>query len=122
MTEPIKIPKNIQEIRKTNSMNTTKSGKDDVIMTNNTIVFDGKSYECKRYSYEELKIMFDGKVVVLEDPVYKDMNLVSGVLLEVCDIKEKKNLRLKYLKSSDKNFTFWDFSQTPLLISYQEVI
>ena len=87
-----------------------------------TINVDGKSYECKRYSFDELKNSFDGKVVVLEDAIYKDMNLVSGILLDVCDAKEKKKLRLSYLKSSDKNFTFWDFSPTPLLVSYREVV
>ena len=87
-----------------------------------TITVDGKQYERRRYDYEELKRMFDGRVVILEDAVYKNMNPVSGILLDVCNANEKRKRRLEYLKSSDKKFTFWDFTPAPILIGYKEII
>ena len=90
--------------------------------TSKTITVDGLQYDCKRYSYNDLKKMFDGKVVVLKDPEYKDMNLVSGILLDVCEESEINKRRLEYLKAPEKNLTLWDFSPAPILSGYRMVV
>ncbi|MBR1742437.1 MAG: hypothetical protein IJ733_11355 [Lachnospiraceae bacterium] len=87
-----------------------------------TITVDDKQYECKRYTYEELSSMFYWKVVVLEDPIYKDMNLVSGILVEVGEPSEKDKLRIKCLKTKDRKLTVWSFSPAPILVGYKELV
>ena len=82
--------------------------------TTKTISVDGKTYECRRYTLQELQELFDGKVVVLDEAVIKNLDLVSRVLLDVCDTKTKNKVMEKYLLEGN-SYTFWDFSPEPLL-------
>lgn len=84
-----------------------------------TINVDGKSYSSKRYSLKELEDLFSGRVVVLKDVIFKNMNLVSGILVNVCSLEEKNDMRLKIINEG-KDYTVWDLSPEPLLIGYQE--
>ncbi len=83
-----------------------------------TITFNGKQYECKRYSLKELEEYFDGYVVVLEDAKFIDMsNLKNGVLVDVFDVSKKIDMRKKYLLEG-KKYTLWDLSPEPLFTSH----
>ena len=86
-----------------------------------TITVDGKEYECRRYTLEELEKLFDEKTLVLEDVTFEDMNIVDGILLEACDIKSKREVMNKYM-SMDGVYTFWDVSPEPILIGYRKLM
>ena len=86
-----------------------------------TITFNGKSYESRRYTLEELKNLFNGYVLVLEDATFEDMNLIDGILIEICETRTKREVMRKYALE-EKSCTFWDLSPEPILIPYMELI
>ncbi len=85
-----------------------------------TITFNGNQYECKRYSLKELEENFDGYVVVLEDAKLQDMELISGVLVDVITVEQKATVRKQYLLEG-KKYTLWDLSPEPVFASYMEI-
>ena len=84
-----------------------------------TITFKDKQYECKRYSSEELHKMFHGYAVALEDTKTKDMNLVSGVLVDVFDSDDRNLMREKYLIEG-LDYSVWDLSPQPILVGLRQ--
>ena len=80
-----------------------------------TITFKGRQYECKRYSSEELHKMFHGYAVALENTKIKDMNLVSGVLVDVFDSDDRNIMREKYMIEG-LEYSVWDLSPQPILV------
>ena len=79
-----------------------------------TITFNGNQYECKMYSSEELYKMFHGYAVALEDTKTKDMNLVSGILVDVFDSDDRNLMREKYMIEG-LDYSVWDLSPQPIL-------
>ena len=86
-----------------------------------TISFNGKQYECKRYSSEELHEMFRGYAVALEDTETKDMNLVSGVLVDVFDSYDRNLMREKYMIEG-LDYSVWDLSPQPILAGFRGLV
>lgn len=84
-----------------------------------TVTVNGKKYPCKRYTTEELEETFSDCIVVLDDTRYKNMNLVSGILVDIFDISMKNKMREKYMEEG-KNYDFLDLYPEPLLIGYKE--
>ena len=62
-----------------------------------SIVVEGKIYESKRYTYDELKNMFNGKVVFVENATMKGLYPIDGILINVCKTKDKDAIAYKYL-------------------------
>ena len=86
------------------------------------ILFNGREYESRRYTLEELDKLFHGYIAIIEDPKYKNNILTSGKLIGLCDVKDKNKIRLNYMKSGIKNVTLWDLSPIPLFVGFKEVL
>ena len=86
-----------------------------------SININGKQYEKRRYTYDEIKKIFNGKVVVLDDACIENMNLVSGILVDAFNIEEKINRRKKYMIEG-KKYTLWDLSPEPIIAGYREYV
>lgn len=84
------------------------------------IIIDGKTYEKKRYTYNELKEMFPGKVVFIEDPTMKGLYPTDGILINVCDSKQKDDYSYKYY-IENRNVEKLDFTVPPMFITFQGV-
>ena len=89
--------------------------------TNNFVIIDGKKYERRRYTYDELRELFYGKVVIVEDAVIENCNLVDGILIGACNSDEEDELAIEYNKDGYK-YTFWGFCSFPVSIGYRELI
>ena len=85
-----------------------------------TVKFNGKDYECRRYSLKELEDLFNGYVVALGEARFENMNLASGILVGVFNIEQKVSMRKKYLLEG-KKYTLWDLSPEPVFASYLEI-
>ncbi len=85
------------------------------------IRFDGKEYECKRYTYAELERMLYNRIAVLKDAEMKGGRVLSGVLVDVCDTATKEDTREKYF-THPKEYIFVDFTQIPLVNTFTELV
>ena len=79
-----------------------------------TVMFNGKEYECRRYTYNELKKLFEGYLVVLKDAVIKNLNVQSGVLVGVYEGSRKNELMKEALDNGWK-YRFLDLRDAPIL-------
>lgn len=103
-----------------NSVNIV-SDSNDQINSDLYVIIDGKKYERRRYTYDELRELFYDKVVILKDASIKDLNLVDGILVDACNPDEEDELAVEYNKDGYK-YTFWGFCSFPVNISYKELI
>ena len=85
-----------------------------------SIVVEGKIYESKRYTYDELKNMFNGKVVFVENATMQGLYPIDGILINVCETKDKDDIAYKYLIEG-RNVEKIDFSTMPLFSFYQGI-
>ncbi len=63
-----------------------------------TIRNGGLFFERRRYTFEELIELFPNRVVVLADYHFDHSDLIDGVLIDVCDIKDKDDREVESLK------------------------
>ncbi len=85
-----------------------------------TIMFNGKEYECRRYTYDELEQLFDGYLVLLSDAVIDGSDVESGILVSVNKPCEKSELMLKDLKDGT-DYEFLDLGYRTAFSGYFEV-
>lgn len=65
-----------------------------------TVIVDGKEYESKRYTWEELVDMFPEKWVILDDITFDHSDIVDGILVGVCKDGEKNRIEEENVRNN----------------------
>ena len=82
-----------------------------------SIVFDGKPYECKRYTYEELHKILCDKVVILKDSHVDHSDLIDGILVGICNPEDEDSVAVQNMKDG-KDYSYWYIGPSEIVTPY----